>query len=203
MSRLSTSFVLGYHGCDRAVGEKALSGDLELIQSDKEYDWLGPGVYFWENDPDRAWEWAEAKARRGEYADPFVLGAVIDLGNCLDLLVRENLELLRWAYDDFAARQEEAGLPMLENKDARLGKQGDKLLRMLDCAVIRNLHSIIEDQPLGGYPEVGEYIEPFDTVRGMFTEGEEVYPGSGFYALTHTQVAVRNDTCIKGVFRPR
>jgi hypothetical protein len=203
VSRLSTSFILGYHGCDRSVGERVLSGDLDLIQSDKEYDWLGPGVYFWENDPVRAREWADSKVRRGDYAETFVIGAVIDLGNCLDLLVRENLELLRWAYEDFVARRDRAGLAMPENEDARTGRPGDKLLRFLDCAVIRNLHSIIDDQPSGGHPEIGEYIEPFDTVRGMFTEGEHVYPGSGFYALTHTQVAVRTDRCIKGVFLPR
>ena len=88
MGRLATSFVLGFHGCDRAVGERALRGEVDLIQSDKEYDWLGPGVYFWQNDPRRAREWAEDKVARSQYADPFVIGAVIDFGNCLDLCVR-------------------------------------------------------------------------------------------------------------------
>ncbi len=54
MSRLATSFVLGYHGCDRRTGLKAVNGEVELIQSDKDFDWLGPGAYFWESDPQRA-----------------------------------------------------------------------------------------------------------------------------------------------------
>ena len=58
MSRLATSFVLGYHGCDEDIGREAIRGDTALIQSDKDYDWLGPGAYFRESDPKRAWEWA-------------------------------------------------------------------------------------------------------------------------------------------------
>lgn len=203
MSRFATGFVLGYHGCDRSVGVAALHGNLTLVQSDKEYDWLGPGVYFWEGDPTRAWEWAERKANSGDYTEPFVIGAVVDLGNCLDLLARDNLDLLELAYQDFAARQRTAGLELPENEDAKHDRHADKLLRKLDCAVIRNLHDIIEQQPPEGHPDVGEYLEPFDTVRGLFTEGARVYPGAGFFAQTHTQVAVRNNDCIRGVFLPR
>jgi hypothetical protein len=71
---------------------------------------------------------------------------------------------------------------------------GDKLLRYLDCAVIRNLHSMIEED---------SEIESFDTVRGLFVEGGQTYTGSGFNLLTHTQIAVRNEACIRGIFLPR
>ncbi len=49
---------------------------------------------------------------------PFVIGAVIDLGNCLDLLLRENLQLLGLAYEAFSRLREAAGLPLPENRDA-------------------------------------------------------------------------------------
>jgi hypothetical protein len=42
LSRLLTSFVLGFHGCAQNIGEQALAGNLDLIQSDRDYDWLGP-----------------------------------------------------------------------------------------------------------------------------------------------------------------
>ena len=67
----------------------------------------------------------------------------------------------------------------------------DRLRRNLDCAVIRRLHSILEDQDLA----------PVDTLRGVFIEGKPVYPGAGFDEKTHIQVVVRNPDCIKGVFR--
>lgn len=47
MTRAS-AFVLGYHGCDRAVGEKVLANKEHLRASDNDYDWLGTGIYFWE-----------------------------------------------------------------------------------------------------------------------------------------------------------
>ena len=185
------------------MGERALRGEVDLLQSDKEYDWLGPGVYFWENDPRRAKEWAEDKAARSHYAEPFVIGAVIDLGNCLDLLVRDNLELLRSAYDNLEARMTAAGSPMPENGDLKHDVHRDKLLRKLDCAVIRRLHGIIDEQLAAGDPDLDVRPEPFDTVRGLFTEGAPVYPGGGFFERTHTQIAVRTTASIKGLFIPR
>jgi hypothetical protein len=45
--------------------------------------------------------------------------------------------------------------------------------------------------------------EPFDTVRGMFTEGGDLYDGAGFQQKTHSQISVINPECIKGYFIPR
>jgi len=193
LSRLATSFVLGYHGCDRAIADQAVNGNAALLQSDRDYDWLGPGAYFWESDPQRAKEWAEWKVARGDYAEAAVIGAVIDLRNCLDLVSREDLELLRAARDAFVRAQKKAKLPIPKNRSAKGEPNSDRVLRFLDCAVFRHLHSLIEEG--GG--------EAFDTVRGMFTEGGTLFPGSGFRKRSHVQIAVRNDQCIKGLFLPR
>lgn len=197
MSRLQTSFVLGYHGCEKTLGEQAIAGKVDLLYSKKAFDWLGSGIYFWEGDPRRAMEWANAKVARGDYKEPFVIGAVIDLGNCLDLLVRENLELVKDAANSFAEVQMTSGYVMPVNKSAPRDPSPDLVLRYLDCAVVNHLHSIIEG------PDRPEGIEPFDTVRGLFGEGIELFPGSGFKDKTHSQIAVRNPDCIKGIFLPR
>ena len=42
---------------------------------------------------------------------------------------------------------------------------------------------------------------PFDTVRALFPEGQPLYPGAGFLAKTHVQLAVRRPEQIRGVFR--
>lgn len=195
MTRLATSFVLGFHGCDRAVARRAVNGETKILESARDFDWLGPGSYFWESDQLRAIEWARWKATRGEYANPAVIGAVIDLGNCLDLVTREDQELLKKAFESFCQVQEAAGLPLPENKSAPGGgPDADRLLRYLDCAVIRHFHSIVE----GSGGAAGKY----DTVRGMFTEGATLYPGSGFREKSHVQIAVRNPQCIKGLFLP-
>jgi len=191
VSRLATSFVLGYHGCDREDGERFLAGE-EMMVSSEPWHWLGAGVYFWEGDPLRALEWAQSKAARDACKDPFVIGAVIDLGNCLDLQVRENVALVRDAYESFVAMRDKAGLSLPVNKTAKHDKSKDKVLRFLDCAVIDHLYAASEAAG-----------NAFDSARGVFGEGEEAFPGSGILSKSHSQIAVRNMTCIKGLFRLR
>lgn len=198
MSRLATSFVLGYHGCDRSVATKAVLDGSEILQSNRDYDWLGPGAYFWESDPARALEWAKWKASVNHYKDPVVIGAVIDLRNCLDLVAREDIELLREAHASFVKVQTTANLPIPKNGSPKGAKDKDRILRYLDCAVLKHLHGIIETLSEGD-----SSIEPFDTVRGMFVEGGKAYTGSGIYRKSHVQIAVRNAACIKGVFFAR
>lgn len=198
MSRLATSFVLGYHGCDHEIAERAIHGDIDILHSNQKFDWLGPGAYFWESDPQRAMEWAKWKAQRGDYAHPAVIGAVIDLRHCLDLTSRDDLRLLKSAHDSFVKIQRDAALPIPENKSAPDEPNADLVLRFLDCAVLKHLHSVIDAQPADQ-----RTIEPFDTVRGMFREGGRLYKGSGFYEKSHVQIAVRHNDCIRGIFLPR
>lgn len=197
MSRLATSFVLGYHGCDAAVARQAVLDGVSILQSDKDYDWLGPGAYFWEADPVRALEWAQWKVSRSDYAQASVVGAVIDLRNCLDLVSREDLEVFRSAHASFSKLRELSGLSMPENKNPKESSDEDRVLRFLDCAVFRHLH-----QTMQRLNETDPSIEPYDTVRGMFVEGERVFPGSGIFEKSHVQIAVRNRACIKGLFFP-
>ena len=191
MSRLQTSFVLGFHGCEKEVGLKAISGE-PLKPSSGDYDWIGSGVYFWEGDPLRALEWAQQKQKRDACKEPFVIGAAIDLGHCLDLLVRENVGLVRDAYKSFKEVQETAKLQMPVNKKAPKDDSPDLVMRYLDCAIIDHLHSIIAKN--NG--------DPFDSVRAVFKEGGPIYDGGMILDRNHAQIAVRNPTCIKGVFLP-
>jgi hypothetical protein len=196
LSRLATSFVLGFHGCSRAVAEKVISGKQELSVSEHKYDWLGSGAYFWESDPRRALEWAKWKESRNECDDPVVIGAVIDLAHCLDLLAREDLEILKDAYASFVTFQnilgQSVGQSALTNRSPKGNPDEDRIFRYLDNAVIRHLHEIKKAQN-----------ESYDTVRGMFTEGDELYAGAGFKEKSHTQIAVRNKDCVLGYFWPR
>jgi hypothetical protein len=46
--------VLAYHGCEREVCEEVLPGRTSLHKNEKDHDWLGSGIYFWEHGPERA-----------------------------------------------------------------------------------------------------------------------------------------------------
>lgn len=75
---------MGFHGCDKATFERVLSGS-PFLKSQNDYDWLGEGAYFWESNPQRGLEFAREKfIREGRKGDVYVVGAVIDLGWCLD-----------------------------------------------------------------------------------------------------------------------
>jgi hypothetical protein len=187
---LSSSFILAYHGCDRSVAERLLH-NKRFHPSENEYDWLGSGVYFWEANPARALAWARhlknvSKRGPARIREPYAIGAVISLGYCLDLISTNGIEFVKQAYLDFNHYMKQSGSPMPRNRG------GDDLLqRYLDCAVINHIHSII-------HRDKGR---AFDTVRGVFFEGQRIYDTSGFYAKTHIQICVRNLSNIKAVFR--
>jgi hypothetical protein len=186
------AIVLGYHGCDIRTAQ-ALLGGSSFVASKRAYDWLGNGSYFWEADFVRAYEWAQ---ERRSYA-PSLVGAVIELGNCLDLTTRSGTEVVKEAHVSFLELQQERGEPIPRNLAAKGSKSSDTVLRYLDRAVIDHLHS--------GYQraseESGGRIREFDTVRALFPEGEPLYAGAGFREKTHVQIAVRNPKQIRGIFR--
>ncbi len=181
--------MLGYHGCDRAVGEALLAGSA-FEPSANAWDWLGPGVYFWEANPKRAFDFAGEIARgtrrRAPVSEPFVVGAVVNLGLCFDLSTKAGIDIAREAHSRlssiYAVLQGVAGFEAPVNK----GKRRD-----LDRAVIEFVHGLRE----------AERQPSADAVRGVFIEGSPIYAGSGFHEKTHIQIAVRNLQCIKGVFR--
>jgi hypothetical protein len=157
---------------------------------------LGHGIYFWENSPDRAWEFANflkdnpLKAKKS-INKPSIIGAVIDLGYCFDLLDYGSLQLLKSSYDVFKLIWETSGRILPLNKT--VGNSDDLLLRDLDCAVFETFHQIRK--------ATGE--DSYDSVRGVFWEGGQLYPNAGFREKDHIQICVRNPNCIKGVFLPR
>jgi hypothetical protein len=186
---VSHSLVLGYHGCDIRVAEQIIALKDSLHPSQNPWDWLGHGYYFWEDSPARAKGWAIAESRRrgSKIKQPAVLGAVIDLGNCLNLADAEALKQVKVAHAAYEKICEVAG----QKKAANQGQ--DLRARFLDCAVMQSLHVFRK----------AENRQPFDTVRGFFIEGRELYPGAGFRELDHIQICVRFPRQIIGFFWPR
>jgi hypothetical protein len=68
----------GFHSCDKSVGLNVLNGKDFLQHSTNPWDWLGEGIYFWEQNPGRALEYANESAAykqksKVRIAEPFVL----------------------------------------------------------------------------------------------------------------------------------
>ncbi len=58
------NLILGFHGCDQSVADNILIKGEELRVSNNDYDWLGNGIYFWENNEESALMWAEEQQKR-------------------------------------------------------------------------------------------------------------------------------------------
>ena len=179
--------VIAYHGCDAAVAERLLRGE-PFRKSENDYDWLGAGVYFWEYGADRALRFAQEQQRRRRIAEPAVVGALVQLGNCFDLMDTRFTTELSEAYGALQAQHAQAGTSL----PANAGTTPDQKLRRLDCTVLNFYLDSLENNG-----------RAFDTVRCGFTEGDRAFPGSGIFQQSHIQIAVRNSACILGVFRPR
>lgn len=194
------SIVIGYHGCDEALGRRLVSGsESKLRPSKNRYDWLGAGTYFFEKDYSRARHFAESCVKYPEkhysqsnIVNPFVVGAVIHLGNCLDLSTLEGITEAQLAGDALREFLRAAGRPLPKNREASGGDK-DLIVRNLDRAIIQFLHTLRERD---GLP-------PYDTVRCPFPQGKAIAHTSAFRKYSHVQIAVRNANCVLGYHLPR
>jgi hypothetical protein len=187
------SIVYGFHGLDKEIALKILNHKDNFHHSNNKYDWLGSGIYFWENNLERAKQYAVEDSCRStsSISEPFVLGAVLELGNCLDLLDQKYNDFLKEAYRQLKQDLEAEGKKLPKN--THFGSTDfDFKARELDCAVIRYACALAE--------ELGQ---PFDSIRSAFIEGAPLYEGAKFHSENHIQLAVINPDCIKGIFLPR
>lgn len=191
------NLIIGFHGCDRSTYENVLYKHERLRASHNSYDWLGNGIYFWENSLDRAEEWAISYCKRynkknpdKKQKEPAVIGAVISLGHCLDLTDYGSTSILQTGYKILKLELSLIGKTLPVNRNMNGSK--DLLLRELDCAVIERIHQYNRDNDERAY----------DSVRGVFIEGNPVYKDSGIMEKNHTQLCIINPNCIKGYFAP-
>jgi hypothetical protein len=93
------NLIIGFHGCDQAVADQLLITPDTIKISQETYDWLGHGFYCWENNPARALLWAKDKEARGRIKKPAIIGAVIDMQRCCDLLDTNYIQMLAGYYE--------------------------------------------------------------------------------------------------------
>jgi len=184
--------VFGFHGCKKEVKDSLLSHQIHFEGSKNPWDWLGDGIYFWENDFQRALNWA-ANYHKEEGA---VIGAKIKLATCFDLANSVSRQFLPIAYEDMVSLYAVEGLQLPTNINPKnhAGNTDDLVLRFLDRAVMHHLFNTLLPQ---AQPDV-----KYGTVRAPFQEGNELYPGSRFFEHDHIQICVRDLACITELFDP-
>jgi hypothetical protein len=184
--------LLACHGCDATTRDDLVMRRLlKLEHSQNEYDWLGPGSYFFESDPQRAMSFARASAGHPErlytkrpIATPAVVGAVICVTSCLDMATQVGLD----EFADVLEHLRQTNTPIAQNDTV------NPLLRRLNNQVFTSLHALRHDL---------EY-ERYQMVRGAFVQGAALGDAnSGFNRDNHIQLAVRDPDAVVSWFVPK
>lgn len=131
-------------------------------------------------------EWA----RRNHSEKPAVIGAVIQLGSCFDLLDSKSTDILHRYYQAYEKSKLSRGTLIPVNQK-RNKSDPDYLKRELDCDALNFTLGTLELED-----------SHYDSVRGVFQEGQQAFPGGGIHLRSHIQIAVRNKSCILGYFNP-
>jgi hypothetical protein len=190
--------VVGYHGTGLSVALRLVNRIEEFIWSEKDYDWLGRGIYFWEYAPKQALNFAKIRQRQYQRkknkttederraSEPLaVVACMVRLGFCLDLTEPENVEYLGEIFQYYKKAMELAGEDLPEN---------NRKYRKLDRAVFEYAYKFLEDS---------EPNLKVDTARGVYVPGggsKRIWDGSWISRDTHIQICVRNSASLLGTW---
>ena len=185
--------VRAYHGTTLEAAE--LIRDVGHMRvTENAHDWLGPGAYFFQEAPYKAWKWAQQKTLEisnssGKKIEPAVVGVDISLERCFDLLDIHNWREIYQAYQ------------ILDKKNA-LRFQKPPILTRWDG--IRRY--IFDSEPTADRSGanfrdniVVKYLmetikenTDYDTtmIRAAFIEGKEIYENSYFFDEYHVQICL-------------
>jgi hypothetical protein len=174
--------LVGYHGTNLRAAKAILANGF--IPSQNPYDWLGIGVYFWQDAPYRAFDWAGIHTRRHhEYDEPAVIRSIIQLKReeCMDLL-------------DWQTTGGWAGI--LSKTHQYLRKHQDLPQQRLGRrAKLHPLDKVVVDYAIDNILAAnGLQIK---AVRAGFEEGKKIFVRSALYDRTHVQVAIRDTSIIQ------
>jgi hypothetical protein len=164
--------ILGYHGTSQERAAAILSTGFRT--SDNDYDWLGTGIYFFQDAPLRAKQWAIGQ----HPSSPAVICSRIRLDNCIDLFDIGWQPLLKNVYNGFLQQFRDTNRLLPQQNPAR------SKAHRLDCAFFNFTIELIAQE------------QPIDSIRSAFMEGERLFPISAIFELAHIQIAIRNPNLI-------
>lgn len=172
--------LVAFHGTRKSTARDLVAG-RPFGASTNDDDWLGHGIYFWEFAPQQAWWWAEK--RYG--ANAAVVGALVRLGKCVDLLDPSNADLLVRAHDDLRATMHAARKPLPSDANNH---------KYLDCAVFNWLYARLE--------QAGYRAESCRAVFVPLISGKmpRLWTRSGVFRGAHIQLCVREPENILAVW---
>jgi hypothetical protein len=167
--------VYGYHGTSRENAESILRNGFRSSNSGG--DWLGAGVYFWQDAPKRALEWA--KEKHPESPVVVIRSSIrFEEGKTMDLLDTDWFPTLIKAYDEFLL-QFNRSVPTQDIKKSHI--------HALDHEFLNYISDVINKEKPG----------KIAVIRAAFTGGKPIFNSSAIHNLSHVQIAVKDNIYIK------
>jgi hypothetical protein len=169
---INTIWVDGYHGTSHSRAQRILAEGFRPSMNG--YDWLGTGVYFWQDAPNHALHWA----RKIYPQEPVVIKSRLRLDatwiDLLDMSDIDNPDFWLDSYNRFTEMCHGAGQSLPTQNPDIPGK------RYLDCAFFDYVKtSVFKTDPRGA-------------IRSAFVEGKQIFPNSAIFDRTHVQIAIVN-----------
>jgi hypothetical protein len=193
--------VIGYHGTTLAAAEAILINPSQFLYSTSVGDWLGTGIYFFENSYVKGREWAkrtvERRAAQGHEEHVAVLACEIDLSHCLDLCNPSDAFGLRnWALSNVpdSERELQHG-PRVKTHRGRDVSVADLSYRR---AANRNLYqhkykiNVLDKALIDSFVDRPEQTTRCSTVRSAFNSGQQLFMNSYLFHNSQIQICVRD-----------
>lgn len=159
---------IGYHGTTKELAEKIIN-DREFKVSNQDEDWLGPGVYFFEDDYHQAKNFGK-KARK--YSEWAVVKSKIKADAVFDLIQSEDFIFFDKTFKLIVSRYEKINKNKIRNK--------------VTNKVVFNM--IYEHRPY-------DLVRGVFTVP----KGKNIKISGTKYSHSQIQLCVRNLECIKSI----
>lgn len=182
--------VRAFHGTTLSSARAILSGNSPFRPSANAHDWLGHGIYFFEESQTLALDWAIRRVREaasaGNVEEPAVIGADLQLDDCLDLASADWGPALGLIHQKLAGTVQPQHGPVVTTAAGSQLVLADKpmpgntfALNFTDCAVV---DALVQDQR-----RLGRRIT---SKRSAFAYGSQLYQNSYLLSGTHVQIAV-------------
>jgi hypothetical protein len=178
--------VVGYHGTKLSVAREIVQLKNRFEFSRNASDWLGHGIYFWEYAPQQAYWWAKRLSVKRKWNEPIaILGSMIRLGVCFDLLDPENVRHLKYCKESYFETEQLAGRKIRANANHK---------KYLDCSIFNYFYRSIDENP---------DLENVDSARAVYVPtgpDRRIWERSWINEKAHVQLCVRNVKCILGTW---
>ena len=163
---------------------RVVSGEISILRSENEFDWLGNGIYYWEYAPKQAWAWADRKRKNEHWPrdeEVAVVASMIRLGFCFDLLDPDNTHEIKACYREYLIFCERLGQEPRKNYQHR---------KYLDCAVFQLAYA--------AFKRDGIQVDSSRSVYVPTGPRRRAWKSSSVSEDAHIQLCIRNDDCILG-----